>query len=363
MAADRPALTAEERDALASADGWRQATRDQHFCLTNRLVADLDIVGIDMENADFVDVVFRNVRFRDTRFRRTRFADVTFDWCGLTNTGFHGCEMTKWVFTDSEAKHLELRDCSVRGWSSQGCTFACCVWQDVQIHGFVDHMGLFEDATWTNVVIDQPHWRRTLLRRPRLNRVTLVQGSLIGVSMVNGEAQGLALREIDLDGLEIMLGSYQGLAFEQMTGVGLRLAELQCQGIGLVGSGRLTGVSATGIDCTGMVVHGNLDLSLFGIGYSNIRDLLIAESRICGLAIRDTRVSGESLVQSSWLDGVDFESSQVDGLAVENATMTTVLRVPGAHFRRLRLAAVTYQAPFEIEGHSVTYQEGDAFQR
>src|SRR5207247_8347141 len=141
--------------------------------------------------------------------------------------------------------------------------------------------------------------RQTQLKQPTLERVTIVGGSVTGVQLVEGTATDLAWRELDVDGLELVLGTYQGLTFDGLKGGGLRIAETRSRDIDLHACHELTGITVTGGDTRGLSIRACPSLSLLALGYVEVHGLLLLDSRVYGGTVRYRVLGPENLARGA----------------------------------------------------------------
>ena len=362
MASNRPPLTPLERDALTDRTALADWTREQGpLLLENRSVEAIQIGDQVFDGVILRDVDFTDTAFNGTQFRNARLENVTMDEVTMTAVVFETCALVNAAWEATQLTQSRLAHCTIQVWSADACTWEETAVEDSRLDGFTDTRGLFRDTTFARVQMTSPCLQRSVFSRTRIDQLTIAGGKLQSVTMSDGSARGMLVRDAEVDGLEILLGEYQGLTFQGIRGGSLRIVSASCRGLGLIGCGELVGVTFSGADITGLVIDGCHALALLNIAGGELQSPLIVKSQIAGGSVRGCRIPSGGMADDSVFDGLDLEGSQFDGFAFHRSTFATVLRIAAASFRGLVLDGVTYASPLEIEADGVTYQGGQQF--
>jgi uncharacterized protein YjbI with pentapeptide repeats len=361
MASGRPPLTTDERAALTSLAELERVTGGQPLRLTNRSVRQVEIPALVFDRIELRDVDFETVRIREARFQEARLDNVSFSACELLGVLFEGGTLSACRFAESHLDKTRFLSCTGAEWQSEVCRFDELGIERSTIEGWTDFHGAFEDAAVVHSQISSLDWKVTRFTRPRWEGLTIAGGKLESVLFENGTGSGVVVRDVSLDGLEVLLGDYAGLTFEAVTGRTLRLTDVQCRGLGLVGCSELSGISAAGLTCAGLIIDRCQPLALLTIGHSEIEALSIADSQIEGIILRGSRIFGESTVTGSELDGFDFATSTLDGATFKDTSIRTLLRMVEAQVRGLKLEGIRYSPDLEVESTGATFSDGDMF--
>ncbi len=360
MAAERSELTPEEAALLTDPQALARARAQGPVRIADRNVSGIEIPAITFELVTFDNVSFSFVEFTGTRFRNSEFRSVTFDTCQFRTTTFHTCHLMELTTTSCDFEDTKLVRSNVERWSSLGCRFSDSNWQACTLAGWADQGGLLESPTWNEMSLVAPEWEGTKFSKPQLERVQFRGGKFTSVSMVESAASGLSWAGTVIEGLELLLGDFGGVSFEQVTGIGLRIVEANCRGVGLLNCPRLAGVTVTGGECHGLVIQGCPQLSMLTLGYATVHSLILEACRVSGAYFNYSHLLSEHHIIGCEIDGLDFEDSEVEHLSIQSTSISTHLRVVNARFSGLTLRDVSYKQ-LEVEADGAAYQGGDMF--
>lgn len=79
--------------------------QEEEDCISHKLIANVNLNGVDLSRLEFTDVLFQNCRFIGCDFENAGFVDVRFENCDLSN-----CHMENGYFS-----RCEMSSCKMMG--------------------------------------------------------------------------------------------------------------------------------------------------------------------------------------------------------------------------------------------------------
>jgi uncharacterized protein YjbI with pentapeptide repeats len=351
---NRPALTEEERNLLT-------ADSQEPFRIEDRAVDRSQIPAVLLQGIQLQGVDFSDVRFSGTIFRDVLLENVTFEDCQFDGVAFEDTTILRSKLSTSNLRDVRFARCTFDVVTTEICSARGGTLEGCLLTSWTDTAGLFEKARWSELQIVDSQLTGTKLSGVEFEEVTITGGSVKGVSLSQAAGHGVLMADTNIDGLEVMLGSLAGLTFERVSGRGIHLTDAQLRGLSFLRCAELLDVAISGGRVDGFAVDNCRTLALLTAGYTSIENLLIDRTSLSGVYLRKSTIAGDSRIDRSTLDGLDFEASGLDGVTISESTIANTLGLVGARISGLALEAVQFAPGLDIVDDGVTYGDGERF--
>ncbi len=357
----RPPLTDEEQRLLIDPVFLAEASKKGPIVFQDRSVQGLEIRDQGFHGVRFAGVDFHNTRLSATAFARAALHEVTFTACTFDDVGFERSRLERCGFDFCQMGRVRIVDSSAAELNLQGCTWKDSLFERAEFQSLVDRGGSFLRSQFGNLRLLTPELRGTRFDHAQIEDVAVVGGTLAGVTFTAARGRGMLVQSALVDGLDFVLGTWVALTFDQIHGRALRLTEVSSTGLSLLGCGELVGVAVAGGKVAGLAIDRCPTLGLVSFGHANIDNLMVSDSFIDGAFWQGCTIADNNSIERSCLAGLDLGRSSVDGLAIRDTQLTTVLGLQEARVQGLVLERVSYAPDLVVRADGLSYGPGARF--
>jgi hypothetical protein len=164
-----------------------------------------------------------------------------------------------------------------------------------------------------------------------------------------------------VDGLDFMLGNWVGVTFDQIRGRCLRMNNVTNTGLSLLACGELVGVVMAGGSVEGMAIDRCPTLGLVSFLEAHIHDLAVSDSYIDGASWQRCRICDGCIIERATIVGLNVRQSTLDGVAIRDTELAADLVLEGARIDGLVLEGVRYAQDLVVRSEGATYGTGARF--
>jgi len=354
-------LSDKEKSDLKDIEKFNAEVGQLGWHVEDKLIEELDISGIVLNQSSLKNIGFKNVAGREARitnseFRNVKFASDDFSNSQFTDVRFIECEFAGVSFEQSTFNNCSFTDCrSVRAKLSDAafrkCTFSNCA----------DDSGIYTRAEFINTKLIKPDWHNTSLYHARFDLTEIIDGKLELVVFGNAKIDDLKISESN-----IMSGSFgestiKKLLFEKCESKSISFGKAKIQQLIILGCSGFNGLNIVNSDCQLLTIDSCEKMSEPKIYISKVDSLTLRNSNLAYLYCVESVFGSGGEITSCKISGANFEGAQMTGVAISDCEFSDYLVISNGTFRRLSLARVTYTDGIEIDSETVNYIESDRF--
>ena len=354
-------LSDKEKNDLKDIEKFNAEIGQLGWHVEDKLIEELDISGIVLNQSSLRAVEFNNVTSRGARitgselngvkfasgdFSGSQFADVRFIECEFGGVSFERSTFDNCTFTGCRGVRAKMSDAVFRR-----CSFDKCS----------DESGVFTRAEFIHTKILKPDWRNTSLYHTTFDSTEIAGGKLDMVVFGNANIDDLSISESNIISCSFGESTIKKLHLSKCESKSLSFGKANIQQLVIVECSGFNGLNIINSDCQVMTIEKCENMSEPKIYISRVDTLSISNCSIAYLYCVESEFKFGGQINGCKISGANFQGANMTGIAIKNTEFSDYLVVSDAEIRNLSLAGVTYASGIEIDSQNVKYIESDRF--
>lgn len=354
-------LTEQEKQELLDIAMFNRSLGNGGWSLQNRIVSEINLAGLQLENASLNNVHFEFVDLSNSTIISSKFTDTLFNSSKMANATIQRCEFVNCDFSGIDAKKITFKDCIFRGgkakkWDVNNGQFSKCIFEkfdgtEIRFKSAKLHLCRFTDSAFNRcsfygTSIDESNFNQCKLE-------SVMFSEIYGRELVfeGGELQNSGFESATYTNLKFYEIVFRKVSFDSFKISGLEICKCPSES------------SLVFIDCEMQNIRISDDKPAEEIFFvrSKVNNFILENCQIADLEFADTEISGESALRSSTISVLVFEKSNISGLRMENIKLGRTLTLKGVVFKNLHLKGIVYSSGFQINSDNVQYVDSSKF--
>jgi uncharacterized protein YjbI with pentapeptide repeats len=354
-------LNDKEKNDLKDIEKFNTEIGQLGWHVEDKLIEELDISGIVLNQSSLVAVEFNNVTSRGARitgsefkrvkfasgdFSNSQFADVRFIECEFAGVSFERSTFDNCTFTGCKGIRVKMSDAAFRK-----CSF----------DNYSDDSGIFTRAEFVNTNIRKPDWRNTTLYHARFDSTGIVDGKLELVVFANANIDDLSISESSIISCSFGESTIRKLQFNKCESKSVSFGKANIQRLIVVECNGFNGLNIVNSDCQMLTIEKCENMSEPKIYISRVDSLSINNCNIAYLYCVESEFRSGGQISGCKISGANFQGANITGITIKDSEFSDYLVISDAVIRNLSLTDVTYTKGIEIDSQNVKYIESDRF--
>jgi fluoroquinolone resistance protein len=354
-------LSDKEKDDLKDIEKFNAEIGRLGWHVEDKLIDELDISGIVLNQSTLRAVEFNGVTSRGARFTGSelkgvkfasgdfsgsQFADVRFIECEFGGVSFERSTFDNCTFKGCKSVRVKMSDAAFRGCSFDNCS---------------DNSGIFTRVQFVNTDVRKPDWHNTSLYHARFDSTRITEGKLELVIFGNADIDDLSISESSVASCSFGESTIRKLRFSKCESKGVSFGKANVQQLIIVECSGFNGLNIINSDCRMVAIEKCENMSEPKIYISRVDSLTISNCSIAYLYCVESEFRSGGQISGCKISGANFQGAKMTGIAIRESEFSDYLVVSDAVLRNLSLTGVTYTEGIEIDSQNVNYIESDRF--
>ncbi|MBU8933412.1 MAG: pentapeptide repeat-containing protein [candidate division Zixibacteria bacterium] len=354
-------LSDKEKSDLKDIRKFNAEIGQRGWHVEDKLIEELDISGIVLNQSSLRAIEFSNVTSRGARitgselkgvkfasgdFSNSQFADVHFIECEFGGVSFERSTFDNCSFVDCKSVRARMSDAAFRGCSFDNCS---------------DESGVFSRVEFINTRILKPDWRNTSLYHARFDSTEITNGKLELVVFGNANIDDLSISESSIISCSFGESNIRKLQFDKCESRSASFGKANIQQLIFVGCNGFNGLNIINSDCQMVTIENCENMSEPKIFISRVDSLSISNCSIAYLYCVDSEFRSGGQINGCKISGANFQGAKMTGIAISDSEFSDYLVISNAIIKNLSLTGVTYMSGIEVDSQNVNYIESDRF--
>jgi len=354
-------LSDKEKQDLKDIEKFNAEIGQSGWHIEDKLIEELDISGIVLNQSSLKKVEFNNVTGRESRFTNSelrnvkffsgdfsnsQFTDVRFVECEFAGVSFQQSTFDNCSFTDCRSVRAQLSDAAFRKCTSSNCS---------------DDSGIFTRVEFINTRIFKPDWHNTSLYHARFDSTEITDGKLELVVFGNADINDLKISESNIVSSSFGESIIKKLLFEKCESKSISFGKAKIQQLIILGCSGFNGLNIVNSDCQLLTIDDCEKMLEPKIYISRVDNLTLRNSNLAYLYCVESVFGPGGEINGCKISGANFQGAEMTGVTISDCEFSDYLVISNGAFRKLSLVGVTYTDGIEIDSQAVDYIESDRF--